>query len=283
MFTSRVDSASPGSGPTLLALDTGAGQCSVALMVGDSLIHRALPMTQGHSRVVLGQIDEVLAEAGMRGAQVDAIGYASGPGSFTGLRVACGVAQGLALGWSCPVVAVQTPTALALQAVLAAGPATSKEAGLRVAVALDLRMNEICSAVLDASALLDDGCWPEPIEPLALGPALSARERFERCDPQRLLLAGDGYELPGVLQDWAAGFVARGRRSSQAVQPDARAVARLARRGLALGRGMDAALAAPFYLRDKVALDVHEQAALRAARQAARADESGRGASRGPA
>lgn len=276
------------SGP-VLALDTSAGQCSVALHWGSREAYRVEPMTQGHSRVLLGMIDAVLAELGCDARRIAAVGYGSGPGSFTGLRVACGTAQGLALGWGCPVVAVDTLSALALQAALAREPARARADDL-IAVALDLRMSEFCSAVYSAESMLDPEQWPRPLDALQLGPESQALERFakrehgdasmqtDRADSTGQMvdqgrsafwLAGDGFDIGAALRSWSAPLVQQARRPALAVQPDARAVALLAARGLRLGHGQDAADAAPVYLRDKVALDVSEQAALRAARAAA--------------
>ena len=272
----------------VLGLDTSAGQCSVALRWGPREAYRVTPMTQGHSRVLLGMIDAVMVELGCDGRQIAAVGYGSGPGSFTGLRVACGVAQGLALGWDCPVVAVDTPCALALQAALARDPDHARPDDL-IAVALDLRMHEFCCTLFQADAILDAQAWPQPIGGLHLGPqaqavALFSAQVSEGAESRglqpvgggappgsgwsALWLAGDGFDVGEALRAWSGPLVQAGRRPLPAVQPDARAVAQLAARGLMLGRGLDAADAAPFYLRDKVALDVTEQAALRAARAA---------------
>lgn len=272
----------------VLALDTSAGQCSVALRWGLREAYRVAPMTQGHSRVLLGMIDAVMVELGCDATHIAAVGYGSGPGSFTGLRVACGVAQGLALGWDCPVVAVDTPCALAVQAALARDPDRARPDDL-IAVALDLRMHEFCCALFQADVILDAQAWPQPIGGLQLGPQAQAVALFASHVPggesapgaQPMSsdalgharspagwLAGDGFDVGEALRAWSAPLVQAGRRPMQAVQPDARAVAHLAARGLMLGRGLDAADAAPFYLRDKVALDVTEQAALRAARAA---------------
>ncbi len=266
----------------------------MALRCGSSEAFRVAPMTQGHSRVLMGMIDAVMAELGCDGRAIAAVGYGSGPGSFTGLRVACGVAQGLALGWDCPVVAVDTPSALALQAALARDPQQAQPDDL-IAVALDLRMHEFCCALFQAEAVLDAQGWPHPIGGLTLGPQSEALVRFaslgssgetttgmqssgsdapSRGGADGLWLAGDGFDVSEALRVWSVPLVKAGRRPLQAVQPDARAVARLAARGLMLGRGLDAADAAPFYLRDKVALDVTEQAALRAARSTTSASTS---------
>lgn len=244
--------------PVVLAIDTTAGSCSVALDGGRGVARRAVPMTHGHSRHVLGLVEAVLAEAGVAPADVRAIGFGSGPGSFTGLRIACGVAQGLGFGWAAPLVPVDAMRTLALQAVLAAPRAAGP-----VLVALDLRMGEVCFAGFDR---IDPQGWPEPfIAPRLASPEV-ARAAFEPHGATAVL-AGDGFDAHAPLADWAAGR-GPGARPSAAVQPDAAAVARLALAGLRTGRAVDAARAAPTYLRDKVALDVDEQAALRAARAA---------------
>jgi len=245
--------------PTVLAIDTTAGLCSVALLAGGACVRRAVPMTHGHSRHVLSLVDAVLRDAGVARSSIDAIGFGSGPGSFTGLRIACGVAQGLALGWDRPLVAVDAMRTLGLQACSPNRP---------VLVALDLRMGEACRAAFAAGAF-DAGGWPEPLFGPLLGSPDLALEAFSALADGPVRLAGDGFDAHPALGDWARAAGAARERPPDAVQPDAAAVARLAALGLRAGRAIDAALAAPLYLRDKVALDVGEQAALRAARAAA--------------
>jgi len=252
---------SSGQSPTVLAIDTTAGLCSVALLSPAGVARQACAMTQGHSQQVLGLIGRVLSEAAVEPATVDAIGFGAGPGSFTGLRVACGVAQGLGFGWDRPLVAVDAMRTLAVQAAADAGP---DPAGALICVALDVRMGEVCHAVFRLGDCLE-GRWPEPLAAPRLGSPAAARDAFAGFEAARLLLAGDGFDACEALADWSKERTPA-CRSSGAVQPDAWAVARLAARGLADGRAVDAALAAPTYLRDKVALDVDEQAALRAAR-----------------
>ncbi|HYF58424.1 MAG TPA: tRNA (adenosine(37)-N6)-threonylcarbamoyltransferase complex dimerization subunit type 1 TsaB [Burkholderiaceae bacterium] len=257
----------------ILAIDTTAGICSVALDGPAGTARRAEPMTQGHSRHVLAMVRSVLDELDVAPDAVDAIGFGAGPGSFTGLRIACGIAQGLGFGWSRPLVPVDSMRTLALQGALADG---GSPAGALVLVALDLRMGEVCRAAFRADALAADG-WPEPLAPTALGGPDEALAAFEalaaggagRSASSSLRLAGDGFDAAPALAGWAAARAVDATRPASAVQPDAAAVAVLARRGLAAGRAIDAADAAPVYLRDKVALDVGEQAALRAARAAA--------------
>jgi tRNA threonylcarbamoyladenosine biosynthesis protein TsaB len=245
------------AGPTVLAIDTTAGLSSVALLGPRGTVRRAAPMTHGHSRHVLGLVGAVLDEAGVASGEIAAISFGSGPGSFTGLRIACGVAQGLGFGWSVPLVPVDAMRTLALQASLAAPDSAGP-----VLVALDLRMGEVCVAAFDR---FDGAAWPTPSD----GPALATPERAVEAFDARggvPLLAGDGFDAYPVLGEWARRRDAT--RAPTAIQPDASAVARLALAGLRADLAVDAARAVPTYLRDKVALDVGEQAALRAARAA---------------
>jgi tRNA threonylcarbamoyladenosine biosynthesis protein TsaB len=258
MFPPSAPRRGDHAAPVVLAIDTTAASCSVALDGARGRARRAAPMHQGHSRHVLRLVEAVLGEAGVAPAEVSAIGFGSGPGSFTGLRIACGIAQGLGFGWAVPLVPVDAMRTLALQAALAAPRADGP-----VLVALDLRMGEVCFAGFDR---VDPRAWPEPF----LAPRLAAPDvALAAFEPRgaRALLAGDGFDVHRPLADWAARCGA-GARPSSAVQPDAAAVARLALAGLQAGRAVDAERAAPTYLRDKVALDVDEQAALRAARAA---------------
>ncbi len=246
--------AEPRAGPVVLAIDTTAGACSVAVDGPGGAVARSEPMTRGHSRHVLGLVEAALAHAGVEPSTIAAIGFGSGPGSFTGLRIACGVAQGLGFGWGVPLVPVDAMRTLASQAGEGDGP---------VLVALDLRMREVCIGVFDR---VGSSTWPEPVAPYALVSPERAVVAFDAVGGSPRL-AGDGFDAYPALAAWAG---ARGAaaRPPGAVQPDAVAVARLARIGLAGGRAVDAARAAPAYLRDKVALDVDEQAALRGAREA---------------
>lgn len=246
--------------PVVLAIDTTAGACSVAIDGGAGRVHRTLPMTQGHSRHVLGLVGMLLAELGIARSRIDLIGFGSGPGSFTGLRIACGIAQGLAFGLDRPVVPVDAARSLAFQAA-AAAPESD-----RIWVALDVRMGEVCHAVgASARAFLADP-WAALLSGPVLGPPADALRAFGRSDATCPVLAGDAFDIHPELGTRAARAAAR---PPGAIHPDASAVARLALLGAGCGRAIEASLAAPLYLRDKVALDVDEQAALRAARAAA--------------
>jgi tRNA threonylcarbamoyladenosine biosynthesis protein TsaB len=135
----------------LLALDTASAQCSVALVMGEELIVREAATARDHAQLILPMVDEVLAQAGVKLAQLDGIAFGRGPGSFTGVRVAAAVTQGLAAGAGLPVLPVSDLRALAAQALrLARGMGMSVAAG-RVLACMDARMGEVYWAMFEAA------------------------------------------------------------------------------------------------------------------------------------
>ena len=194
----------------------------------------------GGSERLLPWANELLAEAGLGLKQLDGIAFGAGPGGFTGLRLACGVAQGLAFGLDLPVVPVGTLAALAL----AAGD------GCNLAC-LDARMNEIYLAAYRVAG--------ESVEEV-MAPKVGAGEAAPLPDGAGWRGVGDGFAI-------AHGATLRQRMGDRLVGvdtnafPTAAAVARLAAPVLAAGSGVDAALAAPLYVRDKVALTTAERLA----------------------
>ena len=233
--------------PTLLAFDTATETCSVALARGGEVIERAAQVGQRHSEHVLPMAQGLLAEAGVTLAQLDAVAFGAGPGSFTGLRIACGVAQGLAYGIERPVVPVGNLAALALQASVLAPEAR------RIVAAIDARMNEVYWAVYDVR----DG---DPVE--VVGPSLAAAAQL----PSLLTplapdtLAGEAAAVFAAALD----AVPVARRLTQAAA-GAGTIAALARLAFARGAVVPPALAAPVYVRDRVAQTIDERQAARAA------------------
>ena len=120
----------------LLALDTATDACSAAVWV-DGVVHERYELApRRHAALILPMIDAVLAEVGLRLEQLDAVAFGRGPGAFTGVRIAVGIAQGIAFAAGLPVVPVSTLAALAL--------GVGRETGYaRLAVALDARMSEV--------------------------------------------------------------------------------------------------------------------------------------------
>ena len=244
----------------LLALDTTAGYCSVALLRAGQLLVREADAGQGtaqstpaHSRLLLPMIDELLAREGTSLSALDAIAFGAGPGSFTGLRIACGVAQGLGLAIDRPLVAVDSLSSMAW--------ASGRDEAI---ACLDARMGEVYCAAYRILRSPGGADWPDV-------PTASIEVVFEprACPPHAVPVpAGSGWTGCGN------GFSAYGTALHErlpalasvdaGVMPDARAVAALGAIAYRAGRAVDAALAAPRYVRDKVALDSGEQAALRA-------------------
>lgn len=102
--------------PIILGIETATDACSVALNTERGIINRFAIEPQAHSKLLLGMVDELCNEAGIKLEQIDAFAFGKGPGSFTGLRIAASVIQGLAFGCEKPVIAVSTLQALAQQA-----------------------------------------------------------------------------------------------------------------------------------------------------------------------
>lgn len=127
----------------ILAMDASSSACSAALLRrqdgDDDIISRFELTPREHTRRLMPMIDEVLAEAGVKASELDAVSYGRGPGSFTGLRIAAGVAQGLAYGLGCPLIGVSTLQALALGGFL-------RHQYRYLFTALDARMNEVYAA-----------------------------------------------------------------------------------------------------------------------------------------
>jgi tRNA threonylcarbamoyladenosine biosynthesis protein TsaB len=222
----------------LLALETATRRLSVALWQDGELIERAEDCANGGSERLLPWVHELLAEAGIALAQIDGIAFGAGPGGFTGLRLACGVAQGLAWGLELPVAPVSTLEALAL----AAGDGDSW-------ACLDARMNEVYGA---AYAVAGDTVR-ELMPPVCLPPAVLPAPTFAGGRG-----VGDGFASYGdVLRARKPDL----REVRADAYPTAAAVARLAAPVFARGAGLAAAQAQPIYVRDKVALTTAERMA----------------------
>ncbi|WP_431510751.1 tRNA (adenosine(37)-N6)-threonylcarbamoyltransferase complex dimerization subunit type 1 TsaB [Variovorax sp. DAIF25] len=230
--------------PDVLAFDTSTEQLSIAVRRGERVwTHEGAGGAQS-SATLIPLIQQLLAEAGLALAQLDAIAFGRGPGSFTGLRTACAVAQGLALGSGVPLLPVDTLLAVAEEARHAFG-------AQRTVALLDARMEEIYAARYDFEA---HGPLGEPAVG-AEGPLLMAPESL--AVPAGWALAGNAFAAYGERLPAAA--------VRHAVLPTAAALLRLAPALLAAGRTVPAAQAWPLYVRDKVAQTTEERAAIKAA------------------
>lgn len=228
--------------PTILAIETSSELASTALLHQGQLLTRAAAGVQNHSQTLLPMVQALLAEAGLRLSQCDAIGFGAGPGSFTGVRTACGVAQGLGFGADLPLVPIVT-----LEAMAQACHETC--AAENVLVLLDARMEE----VYWAQYRYRDG-W-EQVQVPRLGPAASVSAEGD------VTACGNG--LAAYATALAGAPFAAGGLST--IMPHAAQVARLAQRVFLVGGAINARDARPFYLRDKVAFTTRERAAKAAA------------------
>ena len=229
----------------ILALETSTEYCSVALLQNDAMLERCELVGQKHSELLMPMLDDLLQDAGFRIQDMDGIAFGCGPGSFTGVRIACGVTQGLAFGAGLPVAGICTLLALA------EGSGQS-----RVIAALDARMSELYLAAYQRSG---DG-WLTICEPCLCKP-----DEAPELPGEGWFGAGSGFAAHGeALQTRYAGQLSG--VDADAV-PQAAAIAVLGAGLFASGGGVEAALALPLYLRDKVALKTVEREQLAASRQ----------------
>ncbi|MEN8174264.1 MAG: tRNA (adenosine(37)-N6)-threonylcarbamoyltransferase complex dimerization subunit type 1 TsaB [Pseudomonadota bacterium] len=220
----------------LLALDTGGEACSAALWIGGEVEERFVLAPRGHSELILSMTGELLADAGLSRRQLDAVAFGRGPGSFTGVRIAAGVTQGIAYALDIPAVPVSSLGALAQGC--AGGMAAT-----RVLSAFDARMGEVYWGAYETDARgLARLCGSEQV-----------------CRPQEVPLPDGGHWL-GAGGGWAAyEAILKDRLGDrlERVAPDAQVHARdVATLGAALfaaGDFVSAAQARPVYLRDQVA------------------------------
>jgi len=218
----------------ILALETAADPGAIALWRNGEVIARSCPPARSNSETLLPLAEATLRELGLGFADLDGVAFGTGPGSFTGLRVACGLAQGLAFARDLPLLGVGTLEAMAL----ASG-------GERVIVALDARMGEVYVGFFEHGEQQGEiGVYSPQSVPL---PASAG-----------WLACGNGlaaYPLLGErLSPWVDSW-------QPELMPSAQGVARIAAPRLARGERIDPADAVPLYVRDKVAKTVVERLA----------------------
>ncbi|WP_447555335.1 tRNA (adenosine(37)-N6)-threonylcarbamoyltransferase complex dimerization subunit type 1 TsaB [Vreelandella sp. EE22] len=223
----------------LLALDASSSGCSAALIRAEGDTHQCLARFEhtprAHTKRLMPMVDEVLADAGVSPRALDGIAYGQGPGSFTGLRIAAGAAQGLAYGLDCPLVGVSTLKALALQA-------HRRYHFHHIVTALDARMGEVYNA------------------------AWHCLQDTPRLLNQEAVVAPSSVALPGYGTDWVgvgSGFTlwaqfddvvkASMTQHLTDLEPRAEEMAWLGMRVLQEGGGKAPVEVQPVYLRNDVA------------------------------
>ena len=229
----------------LFAIETSTERLSLAILRGERMHVREINAGQRHSELALPLIHELLDEAALELKDIDVFAFGQGPGSFTGVRIACGLTQGLALGADRPVMPVPTQMALAEQC--GAG---------KVVVAIDARMGEIYfAAYVRANPA---GEWRPAIAPLLVKPGeLPALGDGDWCG------IGSGFDVPMLASELTVRYGGQIHRIVNGALPSARDVATIGARRLA-EHGIESALAAefaaPLYLRNKVAMTITERA-----------------------
>jgi len=225
----------------ILALETSTDWCTVAVGDGTRWHRRDERVGQGASERLLPMIGAALAEAGCLLCDLDGLAFGAGPGSFTGIRIGCGVAQGLAFGRELPVIAVPTLAAIAQEVFRAHG-------WRRVLACLDARMREVYAAAY----ALEDGTWRE----IAAPTVASSQNVVRPGTPEHESWAGAGNGF--AVYPTLAAHLALANIDVTA-HPTAQAIGELALPRLLAGEGVPAADALPVYVRHRVALTTAER------------------------
>tara|TARA_Y100001956_G_scaffold79903_1_gene94105 strand:+ start:836 stop:1537 length:702 start_codon:yes stop_codon:yes gene_type:complete len=221
----------------ILALDTATENCSVALLVDDKVYVRSEVAPRDHTKKILPMVDEVLKEAGVALADLDALAFGRGPGSFTGVRIGIGIAQGLAFGADLPMIGVSTLEAMAQGCY-------RKHGSEHVACAIDARMSEVYWGRFTRQ---EDGSWLSVDAECVVPPAVLAEN--SRSDEHIWHMAGTGWEAYAAELE----SLQLQRVESEVLFPDAEDIVYLAKFELENGNTVDAEAASPTYLRDTVA------------------------------
>lgn len=236
---------------TILAIETSSELASCALLHGDRVLARSTSGVRTHSQSVLPMVQELLREAGLALADCDAIAFGAGPGSFTGVRTACGVAQGLAFGAGLPVLPLVTLAAMAESC-------RARTGAREVLAVLDARMGEVYWAQYRYD--LERAAWIE-----VAAPALCAPQDLAPVPAEGLAACGNGFSA--YPEAFAGKAFAAG--ALEDVLPHARELALLGAPALAAGLAVPPAQAQPLYLRNKVAYTSAERQVINAAKAGA--------------
>jgi len=221
----------------ILALDTSGTSCSVALWSDTGLLIGKEELAERqHTQRLLPMVKDLLQEADVKMSSLDAVAYGRGPGSFTGIRIAAGVAQGLAFGIDCKVIPISTLAALALRY-----HQRSNTGNLAYACSLDARMGEVY--------------WGEYIID-ETHPELALPQIAERvCSPEQVKVINSVYAACGsgmAVANMPEAMLASAQSVCSELEPRALEMARLAGADFALGRQCAPEDALPVYLRDEV-------------------------------
>jgi tRNA threonylcarbamoyladenosine biosynthesis protein TsaB len=225
---------------SILAIEASAEACSVALACRDQVYSRSVSRAKSHSQVILPIVKELFAEADFSPANLDAIAYDYGPGAFTGLRIGLSFAQGLALGWNKPLLAIGSLHSLA-QATFSLQPEISS-----VITLLDARMGEFYAAVFERN-----GSNFLVVKPPFLCSYALVEEQLGALAGMQTALVGLGVRETSV--QWQAQFA----YVDASLNPDAQAMLVLAQTAWQRAEAMPVEQAELVYLRNSVTWDKH--------------------------
>ncbi len=226
----------------ILAIDTATEACSVALNLGGEITHRSEIAPKSHSKLVLGMVEFLLQQSGLELRQLDALAVDVGPGSFTGVRIGIGTAQGLAYGAGLKVVPVGSLETLAYDA-----------AHETVLAAIDARMGQVYYG-LYANPVAPQAGLPEAIPEAIIEPALASPQHLNAGQRSGIVGVGSGWDryAPVLLESLNGSLNESGAKWLAGRYPDAQAVSRIA-----AVRGMQSACSplelTASYIRDEVA------------------------------
>jgi len=225
--------------PKILALDTSTDACSVALNLDGEIIEDFRVIPRLHTQQLLPMVQDLMAKAGIRISELDALAFGRGPGSFAGIRIATGATQGLAYAAELPVLPVSTLEAMALAA-------HRKEQADMITAALDARMDEIYVAAYDCKSGMPEIVLTEQV-----------------CAPQDLELQPDNYFAVGsgwrYLDDMSEQVRSSVTLAEDTYYPSAQDMLILAERDFKQGKAVPAEQAIPVYLRDEIAWKKKDQ------------------------
>lgn len=221
----------------LLALDTATEACSCALLYDETQCERTVMTTRHHAELILPMIDEIMQQANLRPQQLNAVVMGCGPGSFTGLRIACGVAQGIAFATEVPIIPISSLAALA--------QAAYRDKGVtHVLAAIDARMGEVYwgEYILGENKLMqlcgeEIVCPPESVKLLVNTAAYAV---------------GSGWMAHSTALLKALGTETIINVEAETTYPQAAAMLPLAVAAFEQGLAVSPELALPIYLRNKV-------------------------------
>lgn len=221
--------------PTILAIETATEACSAALLHNDQLTERYELAPQKHTALILPMCEELMRDANINFAQINVLAFGCGPGSFTGLRIAAGIIQGLAFAHQLPVIPVSTLRALAQQL-------HRQNGAKKVLTAIDARVHEIYWAQyqLNDSNLMQTQILEQLIKP----------EQIPLLDEDGWTGVGNGWQIYGEQLQ-----AILGNKLDQVVMdvyPTAGAVILCAKQDYLAGKFVSADKALPVYLRDRI-------------------------------